>query len=135
MPLDVALLERACDIAERIMSGVGSGQLGDPTPCSDWNVRELMEHIVASTDFFADAAEHGAVAEDREWPDYSPEDLLPGYRQHAGRLVAAFRGPGVMDRPMQILAGPPTATFCIQIAISERLVHAGPRGRDGPVIR
>ena len=65
-----------------------------------------------------------AVAEDREWPSYSPEKLLPAYRHHASRLVAAFRAPGVMDRPMVILAGPLTAAFCVQIAISERFVHA-----------
>jgi len=123
-PLDVEMLERACDITDRIMSGVQPGQLGDPTPCRDWTVRELMEHIVASTDFFADAAEYGAVAEDRSWPEYSPDELLPAYRHHAGRLVAAFRVPGVMGRPMVILAGPPTAGFCIQLAISERFVHA-----------
>ena len=52
------------------------------------------------------------------------DELLSAYRDHASRLVAAFRDPGVMDRPMVILAGPPTAAFCIQIAISERLVHA-----------
>ena len=108
-PLDVDMLERACDITDRIMSGIQSGQLGDLTPCRDWAVRELMEHIVSSTDFFADAAEYGAVAEDRAWPEYSPEELLSAYRHHAGRLVAAFRVPGVMGRPMAILAGPPTA--------------------------
>jgi hypothetical protein len=80
--------------------------------------------MVASTDFFADVAEYGVVAEDREWPDYTPEELLPAFRHHAGRLVAAFRVPGVMDKPMTILAGPSTAEFCIQIAISERFVHA-----------
>jgi uncharacterized protein (TIGR03086 family) len=123
-PLSVDMLERACDITDRIMRGVQPEQLGDPTPCTDWTVRELMEHIVASTDFFADAAEYGAVAEDRSWSEYASEELLPAYRHHADRLVAAFRVPGVMDRPMVILAGPPTADFCIQIAISERFVHA-----------
>jgi uncharacterized protein (TIGR03086 family) len=138
-PVDVEMLQRACDIADRIMSGVQPGQLGDLTPCAEWTVRDLMEHMVSSTDFFADAAEHGSVTEDREWPDYSPEDLLPAHRRHAGRLVAAFRVPGVMDRPMVILAGAPTAAFCIQIAISERFVHAWdlaaatsqPFGHDG----
>lgn len=123
-PLDVDMLQRACDITDRVMSGVQPAQLGGPTPCHDWTVRELMEHMVSSTDFFADAAEHGAVAEDRGWPSYPPGELLAAYRRHAGRLVAAFRAPGVMDRPMVILAGPPTATFCLQIAISERFVHA-----------
>ena len=35
-----------------------------------------------------------------------------------------YAGPGRMERPMVILAGPPTAAFCLQIAVSERLVHA-----------
>jgi uncharacterized protein (TIGR03086 family) len=123
-PLDVGMLDRACAIADRIMSRVSPEQLADPTPCSEWTVQELMEHMVASTDFFADAAEHGAVGEDRSWPDYPPEELLEAHGRQARRLMAAFRAPGVMDRPMTILAGPSTAEFCIQIAISERFVHA-----------
>jgi uncharacterized protein (TIGR03086 family) len=123
-PLDVDMLDRACTIADRIMSGVTPEQLGDPTPCAEWTVRKLMEHMVASTDFFADAAEHGAVADDRAWPDYPPDALLAAHRHQVQRLMVAFRAPGVMKRPMTILAGPSTAEFCIQIAISERLVHA-----------
>ncbi len=123
-PLDLAMLGRACDLTDRIMSDVGPEQLGAPTPCSDWTVHRLMEHIVASTDYFADAAERGAVSEDRVWPDYAPDELTPAFRHHAARLVAAFQDPGVMERPMVVLAGPPTASFCLQIAISERLVHA-----------
>lgn len=122
-PLDVDMLDRACDVTDRIMSGVQPGQLGDPTPCRDWTVRHLMEHIVASTDFFADAAEYGAVAEDRVWPEYSPDELLRACCPRSGRLAAAFRVPGVMGRPMVILAGPPTDAFCIQIAIGERFAH------------
>jgi uncharacterized protein (TIGR03083 family) len=119
----IGMLQRACSITDQIMSGVRPEQFGEPTPCSDWTVRELMEHIVASTDFFADAVENGMVADDREWPGYSPEELLPAYRRHAERQLAGFREPGRTERPMVILAGPPTAAFCLQIAVSERLVH------------
>jgi uncharacterized protein (TIGR03086 family) len=123
-PLDVDLLQRSCDIADRTMSGVGPEQLHDPTPCGEWNVCELMEHMVASTDFFADAAEHGAVADDRDWPEYEPSQLPAAHRDQLQRLMQAYRAPGVMDRPMTILAGPPRADFCLAVAISERLVHA-----------
>lgn len=123
-PFDAAMLQRACDLTGRIMNGVTPEQMTAPTPCGDWTVQELMEHIVASTDFFADAAERGAVSDDREWPDYAANDLVPAFRRHADRLVAAFRAPGVMERPMVILAGPATASFCLQVAIGERLVHA-----------
>jgi uncharacterized protein (TIGR03086 family) len=121
--LDVSTLQRVCDRTDRIMSGVRPEQLNDPTPCRDWTVQELMEHIVASTDFFADAAEHGAVAQDRDWPDYAPDELVAALRRHTRRLALAFRADGVMDRPMVILAGPSSASFCIQIAISEQFVH------------
>jgi uncharacterized protein (TIGR03086 family) len=121
---DVEMLQRACDLSDRILSGVQSVQFTDPTPCREWDVRALMEHQVASTDFFADAAEHGSVPDDREWPDYTEAELVPAFRQHADRLLTAFRSPGVMDRSMEILAGPPTATFCLQIALSERFVHS-----------
>ncbi len=141
-PLDVDMLQRACDIADRTVSGVRLDQLEDRTPCGDWNVRELLEHMVASTDFFADAAEHGTVAEDRDWPEYEPAELQPAHRDQLQRLMRAYRAPGVMNRPMTILAGPPSAAFCIKVAISERLVHAwdlatatGQRiGEDGAAI-
>ncbi len=122
--LDADMLQRACDITDRIMSGVGPEQAPHPTPCGDWTVQQLMEHMVASTDFFADAAEFGEVAGDRDWPDYALSELLPAQRRHAQRMMRAYRVPGVMDRPMTILAGPSTASFCIQVAISERFVHA-----------
>ena len=123
-PVSVEMLQRVCDLTDRTMSRVDDKQLGDPTPCSDWTVQELTEHIVASTDFFADAAERGEVAEDREWPDYTPSELLAAYRHHATRLLTAFHATGVMDRPMRVAAGPSTPESCLQIAVSERLVHS-----------
>ena len=78
----------------------------------DRTVRELMKHIAASTGFFADAVECGAVAEDRAWPKCPSEELLPAYRHRSGRLVAAFGVAGVMDGPLAGMAGRPTAAFC-----------------------
>lgn len=120
----VGTLQRLCNITDRVISSVQPSQLRDPTPCSEWTVEQLVKHIVGSTDFFAEAAEHGAVTEDRQWPGYSPSELLPAYRQQSSRLIAAFSAPDVMDRPMRAAAGPATAYFCIEIAESEQLVHA-----------
>ena len=122
--LDIEALQRACDLADQVVSGVRLDQLDDATPCDEWDVRALLEHMVASTDFFADAAEHGVVADDRDWPEYEPAELQPAHRDQVRRLMRAYRAPGVMDRPMTILAGPSTAAFCLTVAISERLVHA-----------
>ena len=121
--VDVELLELACALSDEAVRGVRAGQLAQPTPCSDWDVLELMEHMVASTDFFAEAAELGAVRPDREWPSYLPGELALAHGRQVERLVAAFNAPGMMERPMAVLAGPSTPLFCLEIATSERLVH------------
>ena len=30
-----------------VLAGVSAVQLDDPTPCSEWTVRELIDHVVA----------------------------------------------------------------------------------------
>lgn len=79
--------------------------------------------MVASADFFTEAAELGAVGEDRQWPSHRPEELAPAHARHGARLVEAFSAPGVMERHMTILAGRSTPQLCLEIATSEHLVH------------
>jgi uncharacterized protein (TIGR03086 family) len=39
-------LSRALDLTGAIVSGIGADQAGLPTPCPDWNVGELVDHLV-----------------------------------------------------------------------------------------
>ena len=41
------------------LSGIGADQWGTPTPCTDWDVRALVSHVVA-THYRVVAAVHGA---------------------------------------------------------------------------
>jgi hypothetical protein len=47
----VALFERATTHAAKLMSGVFPSQLNDVTPCADWNVQQLIDHMVGGTDY------------------------------------------------------------------------------------
>jgi hypothetical protein len=42
----IALFEQASTHAARVMSGVSPAQLRDPTPCSEWDVQQLIDHMV-----------------------------------------------------------------------------------------
>lgn len=121
--LDASALRRASDLADRVLSAVATEQLTDPTPCSDWTVQALMEHIVGLTDFFADVAEFGASPEEREWPEYGAEELVPSFRRHAARLLAAFEVEGAMNRSMRLPSGETTGDEAIQVAIAELFIH------------
>lgn len=122
--LDVTTLARVCSLADRILCATADEQLTDPTPCSEWNVQQVMEHVVGATDFFADVAELGSSPEGRNWPEYSPEDLVPAFRRHAERLLAAFGGDGAMGRSMLLPSGQTTGQAAIQVAIAELFIHS-----------
>jgi uncharacterized protein (TIGR03086 family) len=121
--VDAGLLSRVCVLADTALSEVDDEQLTLPTPCSEWVVQGLMEHIVSATDFFADVAELGAVPDDRDWPEYRADELAPAFRGHARRLVAAFERNGAMSRSMLLPSGPTTGSICIQVAAGELFVH------------
>ena len=41
----VVLFERATARAATLMAGVTTEQLHGPTPCADWDVQQLIDHI------------------------------------------------------------------------------------------
>jgi uncharacterized protein (TIGR03086 family) len=121
---DIATLRRACGLAESVLRGVDEEQLGGRTPCRDWTVQELMEHLVASTDFFADVAALGALPDDKEWAEYASRDLVPAFGRQVERLLAAFEAEGAMTRPMRLPSGDTTGVITIQVAVGELFVHS-----------
>lgn len=117
------LLRRACASTQAVLENVTREQLALSTPCSDWHVRDLVDHIVGATDFFADLAEQGSSPEGREWPDYAEGDFAASFGQQARRAVVAFSAPGAMERIMVLPTGPGPGSRCIQVATGEIFVH------------
>lgn len=75
----VVVLSRALDQAGDVLAAVPADQLARPTPCDDWNVAQLIGHIVDAPVRFLDMARG-------EEPDWSA-----GPRPVAGNWVADFR--------------------------------------------
>ena len=51
----VALLEQVYDHAEGVLAQVGPDQHELPTPCTEWNVHQLVNHMVGGVHFIASA--------------------------------------------------------------------------------
>ena len=88
----VELLTRACASTRSILEHVTREQLADPTPCREWLVRHLINHVVGATQFFADLAEQGFSPEDEAWPDYADGDFTTAFGQQVRRAVAGEIG-------------------------------------------
>ena len=51
----VTLLEQIYDHTESVLAEIGPDQYELPTPCTEWNVRELVNHVIGSVHFMASA--------------------------------------------------------------------------------
>jgi uncharacterized protein (TIGR03086 family) len=90
----VDLFERATRQAEAVMARVTSGQLAAPTPCSEWTVQDLIDHMVGGTDYLLNALA-GSRAEPRSGAS------IDDYRGDVARVLSGLRKPGALDRTCQ----------------------------------
>jgi uncharacterized protein (TIGR03086 family) len=53
----VMLFSKATGRASEVMAGVSADQLALPTPCTEWSVQDLIDHMVGSTGYLVAALE------------------------------------------------------------------------------
>ena len=89
---------RAVLASVSVVASMTAGDLGRPTPCAGWTLADLLGHMTAQHDGFAAAAE-GRGADPDVWRSGPPGgDPVAGYTAAADRVIAAFAGPGVLER-------------------------------------
>jgi uncharacterized protein (TIGR03086 family) len=112
-PYRMATIEQLADALNRtgrLVAGIHDDQWGNPTPCSEWDVRALVNHVVNGTTAAASAfgAETHRTAE---------------YDEAASMLLAVFRQPGALDRIVTIPFGTVPGAVALHIRLTELLVH------------
>lgn len=122
-PTSADVLEQACLSTAAVLELVRSADLGRPTPCASWNVRDVVNHIVGGTGYFAELAEKGAVTGRGDDTDCTAADFAAAFRREAERLIAAFRAPGAMTKPMKLPFGELPGSVCIWIAAGDIFTH------------
>jgi uncharacterized protein (TIGR03086 family) len=120
----VEQLETALDVVQPLVAAVASDQWSAPTPCENWDVRALLGHVVGGNRVFA-AAAAGVPLEQarRALDDPLGTDPVVAYAESAAEVVAAFRAPGVLERPMTIPFGTVSGTVALSLRIVDTLVH------------
>jgi uncharacterized protein (TIGR03086 family) len=101
-----------------VVTGITPGQLGNPTPCADFTVRGVLEHMVAG-------ATASAAAYRGEQSPVEPElaDPLRSFGQVLGDLVAAITAPGALDRTIQAPFGELAGDAFARFVVLDGLVH------------
>lgn len=100
-----------------VVAGISPDQLDRPTPCANFTVRGVLEHMIGGATAFA-AAYRG---EEAPAPDIS--DPLHGFGPALDDLAAAISAPGAIDRTVAAPFGSvPGETFA-RFVVLDGLVH------------
>jgi uncharacterized protein (TIGR03086 family) len=102
------------------------GDWGLPTPCTEWNVRQLVNHVVYEDRWTAPLIA-GLTIEDvgtRFDGDLLGDDPAGQALDAAKQAEAAISAPGALDRTVQLSFGPTPAREYAWQLLAEHLVHA-----------
>ena len=131
MASDIRELDKRAVLASvEVVSSVTAGDLGRPTPCSEWTLGDLLAHMTVQHAGFAAAAE-GRGADLEVWKaGPSAPDPVADYAAAAERVIAAFGAPGVLDRTFELPEILPGFAFPAAQAISFHFVDHVVHGWD-----
>jgi len=97
---------------EKVAGAVGD--LDARTPCDDWNVRTLLNHMLDTQHYFlSNARGEDASPPAPEPPDVLGDDPVKDFNRSRTEMLAAFGEPGVIEK-----TGP-----SLGIAFSDQLLH------------
>jgi uncharacterized protein (TIGR03086 family) len=107
----------------RLADGVTRQQFGDPTPCPDWPVVVMLNHLVMLTDAFTD----GARKKPREDAPAPVPGLPTGWREllrsRLDGLVEAWRDPAAWEGEATVGGVTLPAATTAAVVADELVVH------------
>ncbi|MEO8363193.1 MAG: TIGR03086 family metal-binding protein [Ilumatobacteraceae bacterium] len=114
--LDLAQMHRQALAATRtVIAGIKSDQWHASTPCAEWDVSELANHLIAGNWWAAELANGATIASvgDRLDGDVLGTDPLRAYDDSAAVAANVFERSGAMSAPCAVSYGPvPGAMYC-----------------------
>jgi uncharacterized protein (TIGR03086 family) len=117
--MDMTTLTAACAVTERVVAGIDPSQYSLPTPCSDWDVHDVLNHLLGTLALGRDLLSDSPPGAGASGPGQLPAgDLVGGdpagaYGKGVAELLAAAGGDALVrthatplgDMPGQVLGG------------------------------
>lgn len=117
----VAQLARALGAVGDLIDGIRDDQWSAPTPCTEWTVRDLVNHLVGVNLVFA------ARLRDQPAPDSATDHLgadpASAYRSSGSAVQDGFDQPGAIDRTYHGPLGAIAGAAWLQVRITDLLAH------------
>ncbi|HEX6497603.1 MAG TPA: TIGR03086 family metal-binding protein [Micromonosporaceae bacterium] len=118
----IPLFRSATAVADRVVAAVPVDQLDAPTPCADWRVHDVINHLVTGN-LLAVSLITGDPPPDRS-ADHLGDQPLAALRDSLRRLDKAFTTDGVLTRRYRGPVGETPGSRLVWMRTAELAVHA-----------
>jgi uncharacterized protein (TIGR03086 family) len=120
------LFQRATDGFASNVHLVGAGQWHDPTPCDEWDVRMLVNHVAVEQLWVPPLVAGSSVDDigDRFDGDQLGDDPVAAWDAAVEAARAAFGAPGTLERTVGLSSGDKAASeYCWEMT-TDALIHS-----------
>jgi len=111
-------LEQTFEHASGVIGNVRPDQYDNPTPCSEWAVRDLLSHTIGVVSGLGAAA-----AGDPRTEFALGDDPAGQFRDAAAAAIVAWRTPGVLDKIVDSGPGPMPGRVLAGINLLDTATH------------
>ena len=115
----------AADAFDRHVDAIGTRQWDGPTPCTDWDVRTLVNHLVYEARWAPDLF-HGKTVEevgDRYEGDLLGDDPVAAWKSGNAQARAAISEAGALDRIVHLSFGDVPGSEYLSQLITDLAIH------------
>src|SRR5437879_4372525 len=113
-------LDRAATAVSKIVGTVRPDQFGLPTACTEWTVREVVNHLAHGN---AKAVSWAGAGELPQEQDCLGDDPAVAFERSVRELRAALGEPGVFERTVTTPLGSVPAVVLVLMRVNEYLAH------------
>ena len=103
-----------------VVRATGIDQFVRPTPCGDWDVHRILDHLVETMDIYGDLARG---RQPQEFEERRYDDPVAAFDVIAGRTRSAFAAAGYLDTVAETPIGLQPGRVVVQHVVNELVAH------------
>ncbi len=110
--------------AEEVVSQIDRTQYGLATPCPEWNVGQVINHMIGALVMFRDVAANGEADPGSFAEDQIGDDAVKSLLAAGEAALAGWGAEGKMDGMAKLPFGEFPAAFALQLPAMDMVVHS-----------
>ena len=127
MPNPVELFEKATNRVSEVVSGIKQDQISASTPCSEWDIRALLGHLIGGAENFAKVLSGTDPTlnstSSSQSADADAASLSKAYKSAVAGALQAAKAPGALEKKVATPIGEMAGGEFLAANFMDHMVH------------